>query len=126
MALILTLMFSFWELKRSINFTMYGPSPPVSPFQKSSSTLGPEYSAPPPPVWGLVEPPQPDIMTSPAPAIAPTDRNSRRVKLRFTGRSISTFSSLRMYPYAQPTTTRTAPSGSEVQPTPEFRSSPRD
>ena len=93
MALILTLMFSFWELKRSINFTMYGPSPPVSPFQKSSSTLGPEYSAPPPPVWGLLEPPQPDIMTSPAPAIAPTDRNSRLVNPRFTGRSITTFSS---------------------------------
>src|SRR5918997_43239 len=61
---------------------MYGPSPPVNPFQKASSTLGPLYSSPPPePPWPPPPPPQP-TSTNPAPAPALASRNSRRVSLR--------------------------------------------
>src|SRR5918997_6955946 len=75
---------------------MYGPSPPVNPFQKASSTLGPLYSSPPPePPWPPPPPPQP-TSTNPAPAPALASRNSRRVSLRTFRRPFPTsFSSFR-------------------------------
>src|SRR5829696_1240191 len=97
---MLTFMLSCWELNSSTSCRMYGPSPPVNPFQNARSTFGPLYSLPPPPPpcsAGLFcgPPPQP-LSASPAPAPIPRSRNSCRVSLRTDGRlcTISLSSSL--------------------------------
>src|SRR5918997_2117817 len=97
MVFMLTLMLSCWALNSSTSCRMYGPSPPVNPFQKARSTFGPLYPLPPPPAppctAGLFcgPPPQP-ASASPAPAPTPRSRNSCRVNLRMDGRLSTMFS----------------------------------
>src|SRR5215204_7278202 len=92
---MVTLILSCWELNSSTSFRMYGPSPPVNPFQNDRSTFGPLYSSPlPAPACcctaglSLGAPPQP-ASTKPAPAPALISRNSWRVTLRPINRPLS-------------------------------------
>src|SRR5829696_2750810 len=99
---MLTFMLSCWELNSSTSCRMYGPSPPVNPFQNARSTFGPLYSLPPPPPpcsAGLFcgPPPQP-LSASPAPAPIPRSRNSCRVSLRTDGRLCTIFLSSSLDP----------------------------
>src|SRR5215207_3108372 len=86
MVVMVTLMFGCSVLNWSTIFFMYGPSPPVKPFQYLSATLGPVYSpvnSPPPPCWvpGGPEVPPPQAAARPAaPTAADRPRKLRREK----------------------------------------------
>src|SRR5215217_175100 len=85
MVVIVTLMFWCSVLNWSTSFFMYGPSPPVKPFQKASETFGPSYlpvnSPPPDCCWvpGGPEVPPPQAAARPAtPTAAEAPRKLRR------------------------------------------------
>src|ERR687890_1489587 len=85
MVVIVTLMFWCSALNWSTSFFMYGPSPPVKPFQNARPTFGPSYvpvnSPPPPPCDWVPGGPElpPHAAASPAsPAAAERPRKLRR------------------------------------------------
>src|SRR5215218_9783635 len=83
-----TLMFECSWVNCWTSFFMYGPSPPVKPFQKARLTLGPSYlpvysppvSPPPAPGGPELPPPQAAAANPAAPTAADTPRKLRRVK----------------------------------------------